>query len=233
MTLEDLLSHYADARRASRQHWAQIYRVKYGLLSGGGDFNSGPFANETPLVINPRRATSSHGTVAFLASINQRSNSAKWDPAEFEKQPTAWKARCAPIDSIFLLKRGSNHVGTHLGMCDYDCPDAPPPTEQRQWEIKQSAMTAFVSDDHSSLQTFIIPSEHPRFTEISDPRFDERAVAFYNTSGFLRKLDPGDEPYELREGDVLLGYRTAMVYGLGIYPGGLHLDEAESFRPLR
>lgn len=229
VTLDELLSLYENARRAGTHHLAQVYRVKCGLMTG--DLNAHPFTNETPLAINPRLANSSTGTVAFLASINQMSNDGQILRRERNGQ---WsKTPCARIDSIFLLRRGRNYVGTQPRYCDYDCTELPWPIEERQWVVDQREHTALAADDGSSYGSVIVPVEHPRFTEIADPRYDETAVAFGNTWRFLRRLQAGDEPYELREGDVLLTCHEALVYGLATYPGGLHLDEREMFRPLR
>lgn len=212
--LDELLSLYENARRAGTHHLAQVYRVKCGLLMG--DFNAHPFANETPLAINPRLDNSSTDTVAFLASINQMSN-----PSQKLRREIVggWaKVPCARVDSIFLLRRGHNWVGTHPRFCDYDCTGLPWAIEERQWLVDQGEHTAFVSDDVSSYGCVIVPVEHPRFAETPDPRYDEKAVAFGNTWNFLRRLQYYDPPYEVREGDVFLTVHEALVYGLATYP---------------
>lgn len=233
LTPDDLLSLYVDAVRVGTRHLAQIYRVKYGLLAGGGEFNTGPFADETSLVINPRRSCSSGGTVAFLASINQARWIKKGDPTHMMADGIRRAEYRPAINSIFLLKRGWNYIGTEPVLGDYDCLDAPNPTEELQCEVNQGDHTSFVSEYHSSNGSVIVPREEPRFAHIADPRFDEKAVAFGNTWSFLRRLHLENKPYELREGDVLLTCKNALVYGLATYPGGLHLDELEMFRPLR
>ncbi len=213
-TLDELMSLYEDAKRAGTHHMAQVYRVKCGLMTG--DFNAPPFADETPLGINPRLENPPVGTVAFLASINQMSGS----PFLRRERVGGWdRTPCAHSDSIFLLRVGLNHVGTTPRYGDYDCGALPWAIEEREWVISQGGQTALVREDGSEYGSVIVPVEHPRFTGVPDPRYDERAVAFGNTWKFLQRLQEGDAPYELREGDVLLTCYYALVYGLATYPG--------------
>ena len=210
--LLSLLALYEGAKHAGTRHLAQVYRVKCGLMTG--DFNAPPFADETPLGINPRLENPPVGTVAFLASINQLTGITFLRRGKFRK----WdKVPCAHSDSIFLLRRGLNRVGSALG--HYDCTGLPWTIDEREWVVDQGEHTALVTEDGSEYGSVIVPVEHPRFAGVPDPRYDERAVAFGNTWKFLQRLQHGDAPYELREGDVLLTVHDALVYGLATYPG--------------
>lgn len=197
---EDLVTQHREARARGDRHLAQLYRARYGILTG--DFD-GPFGDDgapKPLVpVAKRREAESGQAVAFLASFTAIGR-----------------------DCVFVLKRGVSRVGVDPAFGDYERVKAPAGAgavlEGRQWLIVHHPGEVLVMDDRSTNQSTVLPRACPRLEGVADPRFD--AAPYYANMAGLRApgtvaLDwAGTVVQPLHEGDVLLGCYAALVFGL-------------------